>query len=117
MPTWRWETMRAKLEFETVIRFPNLPPDLRQQALIYARAVEDQLAGKRLTGFGYVEYGFGWDSNTQSVTSVNPITTAAGDALFTGGELDDTYNVSDWAESSSTRSPTGSPLMRAATPG
>ncbi len=84
---------RAKLEFETVIRFPNLPPDLRQQALIYAKAVEDQLAGKRFTGFGYMEYGFGWDSNTQSVTSVNPITTAAGDPLFVGKEVDDNYHA------------------------
>ena len=84
---------RAKLEFETVIRFPNLPPDLRQQALIYAKAVEDQLAGKRLTGFGYAEYSFVWDSNVQSVTSISPITTAAGDPLFIGGELDDTYSA------------------------
>lgn len=84
---------RAKLEFETVIRFPNLPPDLRQQALIYNKAAEEQLAGKRFAAFGYIEYGFGWDSNTQSVTSVSPITTAAGDPLFIGGELDDNYNA------------------------
>ena len=64
---------RAKLEFETVLRFPNLPPDLRQQAQIYARAVEDQLAGKRLVGFGYIEYGYGYDSNPQSISSVSPI--------------------------------------------
>jgi hypothetical protein len=84
---------RAKLEFETVMRFPNLPPDLRQQALIYAKAVEDQQAGKRLVGFGYIEYGYGWDSNTQSATSVTPITTAAGEPLLIGGELDDNYNA------------------------
>lgn len=83
---------RARLEFETVMRFPNLPPDLRQQALIYNKAAEEQLAGKRFTGFGYIEYGYGWDSNTQSVTSVNPITTAAGDPLFIGTELDDNYH-------------------------
>lgn len=85
---------RAKLEFETVIRFPNLPPDLRQQALIYAKAVEEQMAGKRLVGFGYIEYGYGWDSNTQSSTSVAPITTASGQPLPIGGlVLDDNYNA------------------------
>lgn len=85
---------RAKLEFETVIRFPNLPPDLRQQALIYAKAVEDQLAGKRLVGIGYIEYGYGWDSNTQSSTSVAPITTASGQPLPIGGiVLDDNYHA------------------------
>jgi tetratricopeptide (TPR) repeat protein len=83
---------RAKLEFETVLRFPNLPPDLRQQAQIYAKAVEDQLAGKRLVGFGYIEYGYGYDSNPQSISSVSPITTAAGDPLFIGNERSDHFN-------------------------
>ena len=83
---------RAKLEFETVLRFPNLPPDLRQQAAIYAKAVEDQLAGKRLVGFGYIEYGYGYDSNPQSVTSVSPITTAGGDPLFIGTERSDHFH-------------------------
>lgn len=84
---------RAKLEFETLLRFPNLPPDLRQQVLIYAKAAEEQLAGKKVVKFGYVEYGFGYDTNTQSVTSVNPITTAAGDPLFPGTELGDQYHA------------------------
>lgn len=85
---------RAKLEFETVMRFPNLPPDLRQQALIYAKAVEEQLAGKRLIGFGYIEYSYGWDSNTQSSTAVAPIITASGDPLPIGGlVLDDNYHA------------------------
>ena len=69
---------RAKLEFETLLSFPNLPPDLRQQATIYAKAVEDQLAGKRTVGFGYIEYGLGYDSNPSSATSVNPITWTIG---------------------------------------
>jgi tetratricopeptide (TPR) repeat protein len=87
---------RAKLEFETVLRFPNLPPDLRQQAEIYARAVEDQLAGKRTVGFGYVEYGYGYDSNLQSATSVTPITTALGgaiDPILPGVERGDQYQA------------------------
>jgi len=50
---------RAKLEFETVLNFPNLPPDLRQQAEIYGKAAEEQLSGKRTLAFGYIEYGLG----------------------------------------------------------
>ncbi len=73
---------RAKLEFETLLRFPNLPPDLRQQAQIYAKAVEDQLAGKRPVGFGYIEYGLGYDSNPQSATSITPISAANGFVIF-----------------------------------
>jgi tetratricopeptide (TPR) repeat protein len=64
---------RAKLEFETLLRFPNLPPDLRQQALVYAKAVEDRISGKRTVGFGYIEYGLGYDSNPTSATSIDPI--------------------------------------------
>ena len=40
-PTWRWATMRrAKIEFETVLRFDDLPPDLQSQAEIYAEAAQ-----------------------------------------------------------------------------
>jgi outer membrane protein len=73
---------RAKLEFETLLRFPNLPPDLRQQVLIYAKAAEERLAGKKTVGFGYLEYGFGYDSNPQSATSANPISAANGFLIF-----------------------------------
>ncbi|MGH8669655.1 MAG: tetratricopeptide repeat protein [Burkholderiales bacterium] len=83
---------RAKLEFETLLRFPNLPPDLRQQVLIYAKAAEEQAAGKRTVGFGYLEYGYGYDSNPQSVSSANPITTAAGEPLFIGEERSDQFH-------------------------
>jgi tetratricopeptide (TPR) repeat protein len=37
---------RAKLEFETVLRFDNLPADLRQQAQIYGTAADQYIAGK-----------------------------------------------------------------------
>lgn len=72
---------RAKLEFETVLRFDGLPPDLREQAQIYARAADDFLAGKRTVGFGYIEYGFGYDSNPLSSTSFSEITLADGTVL------------------------------------
>ena len=46
-------TCRAVQEFEQVLRFDNLPPDLRQQAGIYARAAWGYQAGRRLSAFGY----------------------------------------------------------------
>ncbi len=64
---------RAKLEFETVLRFDNLPADLRQQAQIYGNAADQYIAGKKTVAVGYLEYGFGYDSNPQSVTRVSPI--------------------------------------------
>lgn len=50
----------SKYEFETVLRFDNLPPDLLTQTEIYDGAAEQYLEDdKRLTGFGYVEVGIG----------------------------------------------------------
>ena len=54
------EYARAVLEFEQVLRFDNLPPDLHEQAEIYARAARDYQAGRRLSGFGYAETGGGY---------------------------------------------------------
>jgi tetratricopeptide (TPR) repeat protein len=72
---------RAKLEFETVMRFENLPPDLRQQAEIYGRAAENSLAGRRTVGFGYLEYGYGYDTNPISATKVSNLVLADGSIL------------------------------------
>lgn len=69
---------RAKLEFETVLRFDNLPPGLREQAQVYSKAADDTLAGKRTIGYGYVELGYGYDSNVQSATRTSQISTLAG---------------------------------------
>ena len=69
---------RAKLEFETVLRFDNLPPDLRQQAVLYDKAATDYLAGKKTTFHAYAEYGYGYDSNALSATNVRDITTING---------------------------------------
>jgi len=49
----------AKIEFETVLRFDDLPPDLHQQVEIYARAALDYAAGKRLLPRGYAVVGLG----------------------------------------------------------
>jgi hypothetical protein len=54
------EYAKAVLQFEQVLRFDNLPPDLHQQAEIYARAARDYAAGRRLSGFGYAETGGGY---------------------------------------------------------
>ncbi len=50
----------AKIAFETVLRFDNLPPDLKAQARIYARAAESYLEeGDRLLWHGYAATGIG----------------------------------------------------------
>ena len=54
------EYAKAVLEFEQVLRFDNLPPDLRQRAEIYSRAARDYQGGKRLSGFGFAETGGGY---------------------------------------------------------
>jgi tetratricopeptide (TPR) repeat protein len=75
------EYARAKIEFETVLRFDNLPPDIHQQAEIYAAAARDYAQGKRLLPYGYASIGIGrYD--------VNP---TVGTNLFGGGDRRDTF--------------------------
>lgn len=50
---------RAKIEFETVLRFDDLPVDLHQQVEIYAAAAQEFADGKRLLPYGYAIVGFG----------------------------------------------------------
>ena len=64
---------RAKLEFEAVLRFENLPPGLREQAQVYDKAANEFLSGKKTVFNGYAEYGFGYDSNPSSLTKFNPL--------------------------------------------
>lgn len=50
----------ARIEFETVLRYENLPPDLLSQAQIYDESARESLEeDKKLTGFGYAELGIG----------------------------------------------------------
>ena len=49
----------AKIEFETVLRFDDLPPDLHRQAEIYAEAAQGYAQGKRLLASGYAILGGG----------------------------------------------------------
>lgn len=73
---------RAKLEFETVLRFQNLPADLRQQAQIYDKAADEYLQGKKTVGYAYLEYGYGYDSNPQSATRISEVNLAGGGTLL-----------------------------------
>jgi tetratricopeptide (TPR) repeat protein len=50
---------RATIEFETVLRFEDLPSDLRQRAEIYAEAAQGRAEGKRLLASGYAMVGGG----------------------------------------------------------
>ncbi len=50
---------RAKIEFETVLRFDDLPPDLESQVEIYAEAASDYANGRRLLASGYAMLGYG----------------------------------------------------------
>jgi tetratricopeptide (TPR) repeat protein len=61
------EYPQAKIEFETVLRFDNLPPDLLTQVEIYDKAAQQYLDGeKRLIGFAFLQAGGGhyWEHNT-----------------------------------------------------
>jgi tetratricopeptide (TPR) repeat protein len=73
---------RAKLEFETVLRFDNLPPGLREQAQVYSKAADDTIAGKKTIGYGYLELGYGYDSNVQSATRTSEITVVNGNSFI-----------------------------------
>jgi tetratricopeptide (TPR) repeat protein len=50
---------RAKIEFETVLRFDDLPPDLESQAEIYAAAARAYAEGRSLLASGYAMAGYG----------------------------------------------------------
>jgi tetratricopeptide (TPR) repeat protein len=73
---------RAKFEFETVLRFENLPPGLREQAQIYSKAADDSVAGKKTVGYGYAEIGYGYDSNVQSATRTSEISVVNGNTII-----------------------------------
>jgi hypothetical protein len=53
------EYATAVLEFETVLELDDLPPDLHQQAEIYAEVAEDYLADRILLPSGYAIIGAG----------------------------------------------------------
>jgi outer membrane protein len=64
---------RAKIEFETVLSFQNLPLDLRGQAEQYVRAAEARAQAKSTVATGYAELGFGRDTNVGSATDITAL--------------------------------------------
>jgi tetratricopeptide (TPR) repeat protein len=64
---------RAKIEFETVLSFQNLPNDLRAQVEQYAKAAEARSQQKATVFNGYVELGIGRDNNVSSTTSLTSV--------------------------------------------
>lgn len=72
---------RARIEFETVLSFQNLPPDLRTTVKQYAKAAEARAQDKRTVATGYAEVGIGRDTN---ITSANDATTLSYPGSATG---------------------------------
>ena len=64
---------RAKIEFETVLTFTNLPLDLRSTVEQYVKAAEQRAQAKRTVTTAYIELGFGRDSNIGSATNLAEI--------------------------------------------
>lgn len=53
------EYARARIEFEAVLEFDNLPPDLHGQAEVYDRAAAEYAEGRQWRRFAYAETGVG----------------------------------------------------------
>lgn len=105
------EYAKAVLEFEQVLRFDNLPPDLRQQAEIYSRAAKGYAQGEPLSAFGYAETGGGyyrenWTRSTRAIGEAardwfwkarvgGGLSYILGDGLTLDGTLDYRYRYYD----------------------
>ena len=55
----RGDVARARIEFETVLRFDELPPDLKRQAEIYGKAARAYAEGRRLLATWFASLGLG----------------------------------------------------------
>ena len=65
------EYARARIEFESVLKFGNLPPDMQSQTEVYDKAAADYLAGRRWQPFHYAETGIGnYRENASSSTDI-----------------------------------------------
>jgi hypothetical protein len=69
---------RAKIEFETVLSFQNLPKDLRASVEQYVKAAEAQAQSKRTLMNGYLELGFGRDNNIGGGNNADRLTFPSG---------------------------------------
>ncbi len=88
---------RAKIEFETVLTAQNLPLDLRGQVEQYVAAAEARSQAKRTVMTGYMEMGFGRDSNIGTATSQSslnlPATGTYNPAAPAGLKTPDSYGT------------------------
>jgi tetratricopeptide (TPR) repeat protein len=65
------EYARARIEFESVLKFGNLPRDMQSQTEVYDRAAADYAAGRRWQPFYYAETGIGnYRENSSSATDL-----------------------------------------------
>jgi len=65
------EYARARIEFESVLKFGNLPPDMQSQTEVYDKVAADYLAGRRWQPFYYAETGIGnYRENASSSTDI-----------------------------------------------
>ena len=87
---------RAKQEFETVLAFENLPPDLQGAAEQYLRIAEERLTPKRTFFNAFAEYGFGHDDNVNSAIAEEIVPLPGGLLLLLdplSRERDDFYHA------------------------
>lgn len=73
---------KARIEFEAVLGFANVPPDLRSAVNQYMSAMEQRAQQARTVVLGFIEIGPGRDSNVGSATSTSPITLSDGSQYF-----------------------------------
>jgi hypothetical protein len=81
---------RAKIEFETVLAIQNLPTDLRATVEQYAKAAEARSQEKRTVLNGYIETGFGRDTNIASANNADTLTFPSG-GTYTPSRKSDNY--------------------------
>ncbi len=77
---------KARIEFESVLAFANLPPDLRSAVDQYMAVIEQRSRQQMTVVTGYIEAGFGSDSNVLGATTANPIDYANGTQAILGPE-------------------------------
>lgn len=77
---------KAKIEFESVLTFSSLPPDLRTTVDQYMSVIEQRSRAEPTVVIGFVEAGIGFDSNTLAATSASTINYANGATANLGPE-------------------------------
>jgi tetratricopeptide (TPR) repeat protein len=88
------EYARAKIEFETVLRFDDLPADLQQQTQLYASAAQNYAEGRRLLAAGYGILGFGnYYTGTTGGGPQNDLYLSTRGGGNLNYELDDGYSI------------------------